>query len=212
MAEADDEGIPLEDYIKVKPEPHRAHHARPRRNFRYTWVDCQRQRPLRATTVACSRRKVGGLWCDRVSIATACGVRGWLVVEPRPSLRCFSSRCIPRQRLSTRRKKLPAGGVPVRHRWFWKKQSDRLQSSDRASHISRGRENFLAGLSDWLRNTHPRSLANGSTRRSATIFARRENVRASAGTLVPAKIISLSRLRGSVPNYFGRKNALSEQE
>ena len=31
----------------------------------------------------------------------------------------------------------------------------RLQGSDRARHIQRGRDNFLAGLSDWLRETHP---------------------------------------------------------
>ena len=38
MAEADDKGIPLEDYIKVKPEP-LVRTKLDRGELRYTWVD-----------------------------------------------------------------------------------------------------------------------------------------------------------------------------
>jgi hypothetical protein len=33
----------------------------------------------------------------------------------------------------------------------------RLQGSDRAIHIQRGRDSFLGGLSDWLRDEHPKA-------------------------------------------------------
>ena len=49
----------------------------------------------------------------------------------------------------------PRRGRPSSASLVLEEAERRLRSSDSARHISRGRESFLAGLSDWLRNTHP---------------------------------------------------------
>ena len=154
MAKAGDKGIPLEDYIKVAARAARARQARPRTSC-VTLGLTPTAMSARATMVARSRRRVGGQQIRPRSIAS--GVRcGGMPLWFRPSSRCFSSRCTPsRQRLSTRRKKLPAGGVPVRHRWFWKRQNGDCKAAIERSTYSEAVNNFLAELSDWLRETHP---------------------------------------------------------
>ena len=92
MAEAGDKGIPLEDYIKVQPEP-LVRAKLDRDELRYTWTDADGNvrasddggpRPPKdwwtanSTTIDRERREVWGmpLWF-------------------RPSSRCFSSTCTP---------------------------------------------------------------------------------------------------------------------
>ena len=51
----------------------------------------------------------------------------------------------------------PRRGRPSSAPLVLEEAKQRLQGSDRALHIQRGREHFLAGLSEWLRNTHPKA-------------------------------------------------------
>jgi hypothetical protein len=51
----------------------------------------------------------------------------------------------------------PRRGRPSSAPLVLKEAERRLQGSDRVLHIQRGRDNFLAELSDWLRNTHPKA-------------------------------------------------------
>jgi hypothetical protein len=51
--------------------------------------------------------------------------------------------------------KAPRRGRPSSAPLVLEEAERRLQGSDRALHIQRGRNNFLAELSDWLNETHP---------------------------------------------------------
>ena len=53
--------------------------------------------------------------------------------------------------------KAPRRGRPSPAPLVLEEAERRLQGSDRALHIQRGRDNFSAGLSDWLRETHPKA-------------------------------------------------------
>ena len=73
--------------------------------------------------------------------------------------------------------------------------------------MSRGRENFLVELSDWLRNTHPNAKPMATKTIGDHLRENGERPGSSAGTWLRAKIISLSRLlRLSCSEInFGRK-------
>ena len=203
MAEADDKGIPLEDYIKVKPEPLVRTIARSRRTSVHVGR-CQRQRPCERRQWPAAAERLVGDGIDHVRSRAAFGEGIGLPGTDLPR-DVFRQGVSDVQRLSTRRKKLLAGGVPVRHRWFWKKQNDDCKAAIERSHISRGRENFLAELSDWLREYAPQCPANGSKDDRRPSSRDRERPGSSAGTLVPAKIIPSRVCCGSVPKLFRTK-------
>ena len=214
MAEAGDKGIPLEDYIKVHEQPEPLVRAKlDRGELRYTWIDVNGN--ARASDDG-GPQPPKGWWLRHIrprSIAS--GVRcGGMPLWFRPSSRCFSSRCTPRsrQRLSTRRKKLPAGGVPARHRWFWKRRNGDYKGAIERSTYSEAVTTFWRGfrIGSAIRTPKP---GQWQPRRSATIFARMRTSGLFCRNPGSGENNPLSRLlRFCSEINFGRKNALSEQE
>ena len=81
----------------------------------------------------------------------------------------------------------------------------RLQGSDRALHIQRGRDNFLGGAFGLAPRDAPRSPANGSQNDRRPSSRERERPGSSAGSLAPAKIIPLASDWFCSEINFGRK-------
>jgi len=162
MAKTDDEGIPLEDYIKVTPEPH-VRTMLDCGQLRYTWVDANGN--ARASDDS-GRQPPKGWW---TMVMTAIDrerrlVRGCAFMEP-ASADMYFVKVYP---AATRAVEHPAQealrrGRPSSASLVLVEAGRRLQSSNRARHIQRGRGNFLAELSDWLRNTHPNGTMAGKT-------------------------------------------------
>ena len=153
MAKADDKGIPLEDYIKLhEPEP-LVRTKLDRGELRYTWVDADGN----ARASDDSGPQPPKDWWLMVLTAIDCErrlVRGCAFVEPTfPDM--YFVRVYPAPAVEHPAQKAPRRGRPSSASLVLEEAERRLHSSDRPRHISRGRENFLAGLSDWLRSTHP---------------------------------------------------------
>ena len=161
MPEADDEGIPLEQYIqyiKVKPESH-VRTLLDRGELRYTWHDANHE--PRASDDS-GRQPPQGWWgMESTKFDRERGsVRGLAYPEPAfPEM--FFVRVYPIPAIEHPAQEASRRGRPSSAALVLEEAEKRLQSSDRARHISRGRKTFLAELSDWLRNTHPnaRSMA-----------------------------------------------------
>jgi hypothetical protein len=157
MAEAGDKGIPLEDYIKLhEPEP-LVRVKLDRGQRRYAWVDADgnarasddggSQPPkgwwlATLTTIDCERRSVRGCAFLEPTFPPMFFVRVFPAVTPAAEH--------PAQ-------EAPRRGRPSSASLVLEEAERRLRSSDKALYIRRGRENFLAGLSDWLRDTHPKA-------------------------------------------------------
>jgi hypothetical protein len=145
MAEAGDKGIPLEDYIKLhEPEP-LVRAKLDRGELRYTWTDSDGHsrasddggsqppkgwwlRPF--TKIDRERREVWGNTMFFVKVYP---------VTP----------AVEHPAQEAPRRGRPSSAPLVLE------EAERRLRSDRALHIQRGRDNFLAELSDWLRETHP---------------------------------------------------------
>ena len=154
MAKADDEGIPLEDYIKLR-SPSRSCAPSSTAGIALHLGRCRRQRPCeRRWWLAAAEKLVadGGMTTiDRERHL----VRGWPSWN-RPSPICISSRCTPRPlAVEHPAQEAPRRGRPSSASLVLKEAERRLRGSDRARHIPRGRKYFLVELSDWLRDKHP---------------------------------------------------------
>ena len=154
MAKAAAKGIPLEDYIKWHaPEP-LVRTMLDRGELRYEWVDADgRHRAsddggpqppkgwwtANSTTIDRERREVLGS------------------ANFGPAFPMFFVRVFPAVTPAVERpaQEAPRRGRPSSAPLVLKEAEGRLQGSDRTRHIHRGRGHFLAGLSDWLRKTHP---------------------------------------------------------
>ena len=158
MAEAGDKGIPLEDYIKVKPEP-LVRTKLDRGELRYTWVDADGN--ARASDDGGSQPPNG--WWLMVETTKfdreRRSVRGLAFVEPFPEM--FFVRVHPAPAVEHPAQEAPRRGRPSSASLVVEEAERRLRGSDKALHIPRGRKDFLVELSDWLRDKHPeaRSMA-----------------------------------------------------
>jgi hypothetical protein len=153
MAKADEEGIPFEDYIKVKPEP-LVRTKLDRGELRYTWVDADGN--ARASDDGGPQPPKG--WWGMVETTKfdreRRSVRGLAYLEPSfPEM--FFVRVYPVPAVEQQAQEAPRRGRPSSAPLVLEEAERRLQGSDRAEYIKRGRDNFLAGLSDWLLITHP---------------------------------------------------------
>ena len=151
MAKADEEGIPFEDYIKVTPEP-LVRTKLDRGELRYTWVNADGN--ARASDDGGSQPPKD--WWGRVLTKfdrERRSVKGLAFVELFPEM--FFVRVYPAPAVEHPAQEVPRRGRPSLASLVLEEAKRRLQSSDRARHISRGRQNFLSGLADWLCVTHP---------------------------------------------------------
>src|SRR5262245_58730650 len=156
MAEAGDKGIPLEDYIKLhEPEP-LVRTKLDRGELRYTWTDSDGH--SRASDDG-GPQPPKGWWLrpftkiDRERRE----VRGNTVVVPTYLTMFFVNVYPVTPAVEHPAQEAPRRGRPSSAPLVLKEAERRLQGSDRVLHIQRGRDNFLAELSDWLRNTHPKA-------------------------------------------------------
>ena len=173
MARAGDKGIPLEDYIKLHEQPEPLARAKlDRGELRYTWIDINGN--ARASDDGGPQPPKGWWTIEHRprSIASGDQVRGHALLV-RPSSRCFTFGCTlrSRQRLSTRRKKLPAGGVPARHHWFWKRRNGDYKGAIERSTYSEAVKTFWRGFRIGSARRTPKP-GQWQPKRSATIFAR----------------------------------------
>ena len=152
MAKADDEGIPLEEYIKVKPEP-LVRTKLDRGELRYTWVDADGN--ARASDDSGPQPPKG--WWLMVLTAIDCErrlVRGCAFLEPTfPDM--YFVKVYPAVTVADTPAQSHPLSVPVRHWLFGRGRTTEI-GRRYTRHISRGRETFwraALGL-DPLR-THP---------------------------------------------------------
>ena len=157
--------------------------------------------------VARGRRRVGGQQIRPRSIASGVRCAG-MPLWFRPSSRCFSSRCTPsRQRLSTRRKKLPAGGVPARHRWFWKRRNGDYKGAIERSTYSEAVKTFWRSFRIGSARRTPKP-GQWQPKRSATIFARTRTSGLFCRKPGSGENNPLSRQTGSVPKLISDEKTL----
>jgi hypothetical protein len=155
MAEAGDKGISLEDYIKDYEQPETLVRAQlDRGELRYTWKDNNGN--LRASDDGGPLPPKG--WWPRPEFTVIDyeqrSVRGNAQIPPTfPPM--FSVKVFPVVAVEHLAQKAPRRGRPSWASLVMEEAERRLLSSDRARCIQRGRENFLAELSGWLRDTHP---------------------------------------------------------
>ena len=156
MAEAGDKGIPLEDYIKVQPEP-LVRAKLDRDELRYTWTDADGN--VRASDDGGPRPPKDWWTANSTTIDRELReVCGNAVVVPTFLTMFFVNVYPVTLAVEHPAQKAPRRGRPSPAPLVLEEAERRLQGSDRALHIHRGRENFLAELSDWLRETHPEAL------------------------------------------------------
>ena len=159
MAKADDEGIPFEDYIKVKPESF-VRTMLDCGQLRYTWVDANDN--ARASDDGGSQPPKG--WWRMVETTKfdreRHSVKGLAFLEPAfPEM--FFVRVYPAPAVEHPAQEAPRPGRPSSASLVLEEAERRLRGSDKALHIQPGRKDFLVELSDWLRDKHPeaRSMA-----------------------------------------------------
>ena len=155
MAEAGDKGIPLEDYIKDYEQPEPFVRAQlDRGELRYTWKDNNGN--LRASDDGGPLPPKG--WWPRPEFTVIDyeqrSVRGNAQI-PQTFPPMFFVKVFPVVAVEHLTQKAPRRGRPSSAPLVLEEAKLRLRGSDRATYIRQGRENFLAGLSNWLRDTHP---------------------------------------------------------
>ena len=103
--------------------------------------------------------------------------------------------------------KAPAEGVPVRHRWFWKKQNGDCKAARERATYSEAVNTFWRGfrIGSAIRTLKP---GQWQPKRSATIFARTR----TSGLFCRNPGSGENNSSPLFRNYFGRKSSLSEQE
>ena len=153
MAEAGDKGIPLEDYIKVQPEP-LVRAKLDRDELRYTWTEADGN--VRASDDGGPQPPKGWWTANSTTIdRERREVCGNAVVVPTFLTMFFVEVCPITPAVEHPAQEAPRRGRPSSAPLVLEEAERRLQGSDRALYIHRGRENFLAELSNWLRETHP---------------------------------------------------------
>jgi hypothetical protein len=154
MAKADDEGIPLEDYIKVTPEPH-VRTMLDCGQLRYTWDDANGN--ARASDDS-GLQPPKGWWLMVMTVIDRERrlVRGCAYMEPAFSDMYFV-KVYPAATPAVEHpaQEAPRRGRPSSASLVLEEAERRLRSSDKALLIRQGRGNFLVGLSDWHRDNHP---------------------------------------------------------
>jgi hypothetical protein len=154
MAKAAAKGIPLGDYIKFHaPEP-LVRAKLDRGELRCTWIDINGN--ARASDDGGPQPPKG--WWTRPEFTVIdyeqSSVRGNAQIPPTfPPM--FFVKVFPVVAVEHLTQKAPRRGRPSSASLVLEEAERRLRSSDKALYILRGRENFLAGLSNWLRDTHP---------------------------------------------------------
>ena len=144
------EGIPLWDYIKFHASESFVRGQLDRSELRYTWTDIDNK--VRASDDG-GPVPPRGWWPrsdDLTQIDEWSSVQGHAMFGP----------VFPKMNfvlvypVVAAAPKAPRPGRPSSAPLVLAEAERRLGGTDRATYIRQGRENFLAGLSDWLRNTH----------------------------------------------------------